>query len=257
MNKNKFLALEEWFDNYVNNFSLTDPTEQENIDLKYKHTYKVCEMIERIAKELVVEEGLYIAKTIALFHDVGRFKQYNQYKTFSDAESEDHAELGIKILLDNNVLADLEELIVQLVLTAISYHNKATLPENESEEPLFYSKLIRDADKLDIWRVVLKDYNKESRNKTVGLGLEDNDKISDYVYHQIMKEDVVEYERLQTLNDFKLIQMGWVYDINFGPSFEVIKERNYIDRLFETLPKSKRANQVYAKIKSYLIEQIN
>jgi hypothetical protein len=44
---------------------------------------------------------------------------------------------------------------------------------------------------------------------------------------------------LKTLNDFKLLQISWVFDINFIPSFRAIEKNNFIDMIEETLPKVK------------------
>ncbi|AGB40737.1 putative domain HDIG-containing protein [Halobacteroides halobius DSM 5150] len=256
MNKKLFLALQNWFNNYVDQYSFSNPKDQENIDLKFKHSYKVCNRMTDIAKEILPPEELYTAKTIALFHDLGRFEQYKRYKTFADAKSEDHAALGVKILKDNNIFTEVDQSTTELILKAITYHNQATLPQTESKKCLVYSKLIRDADKLDIWRVVLKEYNSPSNNSTVGLGLADKPKISDEIYQQLMREEVINYQDLKTLNDFKLLQMGWVYDINFKESFRIIKEKDYIDRLFKTLPDTKKAKRVYDKINSYLNQKL-
>ncbi|WP_245684787.1 HD domain-containing protein [Orenia metallireducens] len=257
MNKEIFESLKIWFDNYTKQFSFANPNEQENIDLKYKHSYEVCKFIIKIAKSLPLNKSqLYTAKVIALFHDLGRFEQYAKYKTFSDTKSEDHAKLGVKILKENEVLALVNDTTAQIILKAISYHNKVQLPTDESEECLFYTKLIRDADKLDIWRVVLENYNSKSRNKTVGLGLADTTEISTNVYNQVMNREVVRYENLKSLNDFKLIQIGWVYDINFQKSFEIIKDKQYIEQLFKTLPNSKKLADLHCRINAYLGEKL-
>lgn len=257
MKQQQFLNIEQQFDNYVSNFSLEDPADQQNIDLKYKHSYQVCRKMNQIIEDMLNQEQSYIAQTIALLHDIGRFKQYQEYKTFADAKSEDHAQLGVSVIKNNNFLATVDTATKELILKAIQYHNKPYLPDNESEECLLYTKLIRDADKLDIWRVVLKEYNSSSTNQAVGLGLSQENKISEAVQKQIMNETVVKYEDLQTLNDFKLLQMGWVFDINFGPSFEIIKEKEYIERLYDTLPQTPATKKIYTKIKSYLEQQIN
>ena len=257
MEQQRFLNIQQQFDTYVNNFSLPNSEEQQNIDLKYEHSYQVCDKMAAITAHMLEENRRYIAKAIALLHDIGRFKQYQKYKTFADAKSEDHAQLGVAVIKNNNFLATVDSPTKDLILKAIQYHNNPYLPTNESEECLLYTKLIRDADKLDIWRVVLKEYNSSSTNQAVGLGLSQEDKISEAVQEQIMNEAVVKYEDLTTLNDFKLLQMGWVFDINFGPSFEIIKEKEYIERLYDTLPQTPVTKQIYTKIKSYLEQQIN
>ncbi|MBM7556569.1 HD domain-containing protein [Halanaerobacter jeridensis] len=255
MNQQLLFNIQEQFDNYVSQFSLSDPEEQQNIDLKYQHSYQVCNKMKKIIDDMLEGKEAYIAQTIALLHDIGRFKQYQEYKTFADAKSEDHAQLGVSVIKDNDLLATVDPINRELILKAIQYHNKPYLPENESEECLLYTKLIRDADKLDIWRVVLKEYTNQSDNNTVNLGLSTAEKISDAVYQQIMAEEVVKYEDLETISDFKLLQMGWVFDINFGPSFTIIKEKEYIDRLYDTLPKTPATKEIYSKINSYLEQQ--
>ncbi|MFO7819142.1 MAG: HD domain-containing protein [Halanaerobacter sp.] len=257
MNKQSFIQIKKDFDNYLSTFSLVDPEEQQNIDLKYNHSYQVCRKMSRITDDMLPEKKTYIAQTIALLHDIGRFKQYQEYKTFADAKSEDHAQLGVTVIKNNDFLTEVDDITRKLILKAIHYHNKPHLPANESDECLLYTKLIRDADKLDIWRVVLKEYNSTSNNQAVGLGLSQEDKISATVQEQIMNEEVVKYEDLQTLNDFKLLQMGWVFDINFGPSFKIIKEQEYIERLYETLPQTSKIKAIYNKIISYLEQKTN
>lgn len=257
MNQKIFEKIKTKFNNYVSQFSLTKAEEQQNIDLKYKHSYQVCKMMKKITADILTEEEKYIAQTIALLHDIGRFKQYEKYKTFADAKSEDHAQLGVNVIQANNFLAEVKANIKELILKAIKYHNNPYLPEGESTTALLYTKLIRDADKLDIWRVVINEYKSSTKNEAVGLELSTAPQISAKVYQDIMEEQVVKYEDLQTLNDFKLLQMGWVFDINFAKSFVLIKENKYIEELYNTLPQNQRTKNIYNKITSYLKEQIN
>jgi len=48
---------------------------------------------------------------------------------------------------------------------------------------------------------------------------------------------------LKTLNDFKLLQIGWVYDLNFVPSFQIVKKKKYLEKLEEALPQSKEIKE--------------
>jgi hypothetical protein len=45
---------------------------------------------------------------------------------------------------------------------------------------------------------------------------------------------------LKSLDDYKLLSIGWVYDLNFKLSFEKVRKRRYIDKLAETLPQSRK-----------------
>lgn len=153
MQKNDLDFFKKWFLEYVDQFSASDYLTQDNIKRKIEHTGRVRENILLLAKsEKIGEEESRLAESIALFHDLGRFEQFMRYKTFVDSESEDHALLGVKILKRTGILSHLPPNEKYLLLKAIEYHNRLEIPEcsKSSKELLFYSKLIRDADKLDI-----------------------------------------------------------------------------------------------------------
>jgi putative nucleotidyltransferase with HDIG domain len=74
-------------------------------------------------------EDTLLAEAIGLFHDVGRFRQYETYKTFDDSISVNHATLGAKVLLENNVLQRLPKQEQDLILRGVTLHNVFSLPE--------------------------------------------------------------------------------------------------------------------------------
>lgn len=247
--------LKEWFDNYVYTFKTGDENQQENIALKEEHTRRVCKEILDIGKELGLNENeLCLSETIALFHDIGRFEQYARYQTFVDSQSVDHSLLGVKILEENNILCSLDEPVQDLILRTIRYHNRATLPREETETCLFFAKLLRDADKLDIWRVVTDYYHQKNgkRNSVIECGLPDTPEISEEVYYDLMNKKIVDVRHVKNLNDFKLLQIGWVFDINFSPTLQRIKTRHYLDMIRDVLPKSKKIKDIFAVAQSFL-----
>ncbi|HUX55398.1 MAG TPA: HD domain-containing protein [Bacteroidales bacterium] len=243
--------LRTWFTSYVKTFKYDNDELQRNIDIKREHTERVTEEIINIGKQLGFnDDELNLAEIIALFHDIGRFEQYDRYKTFSDHKSEDHAELGIKILTKYNVLDILDEEIQILILCSIRYHNQASLPDKETKTCLFYSRLIRDADKLDIWRVVTGYYHRKNGRRNVALELElpDTPGISKEVYKALMNRQSVEMKHVKNINDIKLLQAGWVYDINFKPTLDFIKERRYLEMIREALPESPEIDEIFGPI---------
>lgn len=247
--------LKEWFDNYVYTFKTGDKNQRENIALKEEHTRRVRKEILDIGKELELDEhALCLAETIALFHDIGRFEQYARYQTFVDSRSVDHALLGVKILEDNTVLRSLDKPVQDLILRTIRYHNRATLPREETETCLFFAKLLRDADKLDIWRVVTDHYHqeKDKRNDAIEYGLPDTPVISEEVYYDLMNKKIVDITHVRNLNDFKLLQIGWVFDINFSSTLQRVKTRHYLDMIRDVLPKTKKIKDIFAVAQSFL-----
>lgn len=248
--------LRLWFRDYVGTFKNDDNDLQTNIDIKEKHTGRVTEEIICIGKELgLSDDELKLAEVIALFHDIGRFEQYYRYRTFSDQKSEDHAELGIKILLRNNVLGKVDEEIQKLIFCSIRYHNRPSLPGDETKICLFYSRLIRDADKLDILRVISKYYQDKDgiRNEALVLELADTPGISEEVYQDLMNKRIVNIKQVRNLNDFKLLQAGWIYDINFKPTLDCIKKRGYLENIKSVLPESEQTQRIFETIDSHLL----
>jgi HD-GYP domain-containing protein (c-di-GMP phosphodiesterase class II) len=91
--------LIRWFHQYVDTFRSSDIQFQRNIDLKYEHILKVRDAIMEIAEsEALNSEQIRLAGIMALFHDIGRFKQYLIFNTFSDRKSKNHALLGLQVL---------------------------------------------------------------------------------------------------------------------------------------------------------------
>ena len=259
INQETVSTLKTWFSDYVETFRSGDQERDRNIDLKDEHTRRVCTEILDIGRSLRLNlENLFLAELTALFHDVGRFEQYARYGTFSDHKSEDHAKLGVKILQKYDVLKGLDPSRRELILKVISYHNRVEIPEGETEACVFFAKLLRDADKLDIWRVVTDYYRQVDgpRNGTIELGLPDGPEISDEVCADLKAGRIVRMRSMKTLNDFKLLQMAWIYDVNFPRTFEILRERGYMEMIRDALPQSEKVSEIYATIRSYLEERI-
>lgn len=240
--------LKDWFINYVKTFKYNDSEVQQNIDLKEKHTMRVCNEIINIGKELKLNDHeLRLAEIIALLHDVGRFEQYARYRTFADRKSEDHAVLGIRVLEEQGVLKQFEDEIKNIILFSVKNHNQALIAHNESEACIFFARLIRDADKLDILKVVTDYYHRKdnTKNGTLELDLPDTPGFSEKVYRDLMNKKIVNMKNLNNLNDFKLLQVGWMFDINFQPTLDCIKERRYLELIRGVLPESKKIDEIF------------
>ena len=251
--------LNLWLENYIKGFASRDPNVQGALDLKQAHTGRVCKAILDIGRhEGLSADDLYMAEMAALLHDIGRFEQYRKYKTFSDARSENHALLGLKIISESNVLQRIDPARARTIMRAIEYHNKAALPAGENGRDLFFMKLLRDADKVDIWHVVTDYYANahKDRNPTIELNLPDTPDLSDAVCRSLMNGNIVQMRDLKTLNDFKLLQIGWIYDINFRRTFQMVQERKYLERILAALPEgSTRIEKVYERAREYLYQK--
>lgn len=254
-------TLKGWFETYVRGFFSEDAMVQKNINMKKSHTHRVCDIIVDIGNSLALSpEDLGIAEITALLHDVGRFEQYKRYGTFVDHRSEDHAALGLGIIQTHRILKELEGDTTKLILQAVKYHNRIALPRGEGHRTLFFSKLLRDADKIDIWRVVTNHYQRAVRdaNPAVELDLSRDDQISDSAFETVMNGGLIKTTDLKTLNDFKVLQMGWIYDINYPRTFEMIREKGYLELIRDTLPtNSSRVAAIYNRVNGYLTHHLD
>jgi len=256
LNVEDLLYFKNWFSSYVASFASDDPEISKNIDLKYGHTMRVCKEAVDIGKDLMLAPSdLLLAETTALFHDVGRFEQYRKYRTFSDKKSVNHAAFGVEILRQRGVLNRLAPPVQELILKVIAYHNRASLPDDESPLCLFFSRLLRDADKLDIWWVLTEYYRMKAAgetNETIELDLPDTPGISPTIYANLIHGEVILFEKMKNLNDFKLFQVGWVYDINFTPTLKSLKERDYLSKIQVVLPDIDEVRKIFETVHSYM-----
>ncbi len=239
MDQENVTAIRSWFSDYCRSFYSSDEDFQRNITLKEQHTFQVCSNSVKICLEENLEENrVLLAEIIALLHDVGRFEQYRQYKTFRDSISVNHAELGAQILEDYEVLAPFYPHERSLIAHAVELHNVFSIPAKVPEEIQLFLKIIRDADKLDIWRVFLEYFSQpeDMRASAAGLGLPDRPECSPKILEHLAQKEIVRLSSVKTLNDFKLMQLSWVYDLNFTASFRLLVERDDINSLAATLP---------------------
>lgn len=239
MNRTVLDELKSWFSRYCRGFYAEDAADNRNYLLKEQHTYRVCENINLLTGSLALAENERLtAEAIALFHDLGRFEQYRRHKTFRDAISVNHAALGVQVLSAERVLEDLPTEERSTIFRAVTLHNAYLLPSSLDERELFFTRLVRDADKLDIWEVFISYYElpEEERASAVGLGFPDLPECSPGVVECLNRREMVHLSALKTLTDFKLLQLSWVFDLNFPAAFRLVLERDCLGRLAATLP---------------------
>jgi putative nucleotidyltransferase with HDIG domain len=255
MNEDIVHSLHIWFQNYVRSCSSSVPDDQRNIAIKEMHTHEVCSNAVRIAKDLGLDRrDAALAEIIALFHDVGRFSQYRHYKTFDDSISINHAVQGAKLLVEHEVLHDLPKQDQDIVIRCVTLHNVFSLPESLNERSLLFAKLIRDADKLDIVRVVIEycKQDKRDRAEAVALGLPDVPDYSPAVLACLTRGELARKEALTTLTDFKLLQLAWFYGLNFTCSLQMVDERGYIATLAAMLPRGRDIDGAVRIVSDYV-----
>jgi hypothetical protein len=249
-------TFRRWFDAYTNRFLGKNEYVDAHLRIKQEHTQHTCAEILFLAERLALDDNQKrIAETVALFHDLGRFPQFSEYRTYTDARSVDHARLSVEVLRQEGVLGSLRREERQWVETAIEHHGRKSLPADLDGQALLFSKLIRDADKLDIFRVVVEIYRRHRADPDkfqFEIELPDEPHYSPEVLEAVMGAQLMEYTKLRTLNDLRLCQIGWVHDMNFAASLERLKDRGFLDRLFDYLPQTADTAKVRDKIHEHI-----
>ncbi len=256
MEQKQLEKFRAWFDDYVSGFYGDDEYVNANLKMKEQHTHRTCSEMRYLAQEIGLSDSQkQVAEVVALFHDIGRFEQFTTYRTYNDARSTDHCVLGVKVLGRAKVLEKLDPTERQWIARAIEYHGRKELPGDLNGQALLFSKLIRDADKLDVLYTVTE-YYRQYRDNGEGFMLDlefpDEPGYSAKVVEGVLQGRLIDYDELRTLNDAKLVQLGWVYDVNFPATLERIKQRRFLEKLLEFLPKTHDIEMVREKIFEYV-----
>ena len=180
-----FQKAEKAFKEYLKNYNIDDGS----IALKIRHTYEVVRKSEYIAIGLELDkENIELAKIIALLHDIGRFEQIKEFNEFNDKKIE-HAEFGVKVLFKDNLIRKFveERKYDDIINKAIYNHNKFEIEENLNDIELLQCKIIRDADKLDNFRVKQEDKFEDMFPKIYNSETINYENISAKVYEDFMQ----------------------------------------------------------------------
>jgi len=229
----------DFFHSHVESFRKGTPEDVANIDLKRDHSLSVLKESRMITRSLDLAPGFAgLCHVAALFHDLGRFTQYETYRTFNDKESEDHGRLGLKVLRQTGVLEGLSPRERSLVRTAVLLHNRRFLPRGLRPDAALAVRVVRDADKLDIFPVLLKYFAPNvPLNPVVMLNLKPHEtEYTPGILSQVMDRRLAEYNDMVWINDFKLLICSWVYDLNFPATRRAVLERGYLDATLSLLP---------------------
>jgi putative nucleotidyltransferase with HDIG domain len=249
--------LKAWFNAYTRSFLTGDAQKDSAHQLKIDHTTRVCENIRLLARSIDLPENqMHIAETVALLHDVGRFEQYNRYGTFNDRKSINHATLGVEIMEKTGVLADFSDEERKWIVDAVRFHNAPALPSGKPTRELIFLRLIRDADKLDIWRVFADFYRYDNKPETaIVQHLPDLPEWSPSIIEDIVSRRMARFSHMKTLNDFKLLQLSWVFDLNFPETFVLARQRGDLTVIAGTLPDAPDLNRAVGVVMGELEEK--
>lgn len=246
----------EIFLTYANKYDRTNG----KIELKIVHTMAVAEVMEQLTALCEFPKRVCnLAGVCAVFHDIGRFEQVTQYDTFLDHLSRDHADLGCEVLAKENFLDFLPEREQQMVLTAIKNHNKFKIEDGLDEETLLLCKLIRDADKCDIFRVFACEEMVDTMGETYEQVAQET--VTKEVYDTIFRHETVLKTIRKTGLDIWVGFLAFFFDLYFDESIRILQMQKYymqpFNRIQFALPETERqVREIREEVERYIASRL-
>lgn len=253
-----FEKAKQAFEAYLEGYDRDD----EKVYLKIVHTYGVVECSAEIARRMGLnEEDIFLAKIIALLHDIGRFEQLRLYDSFEPGVF-DHAQYGADILFQEGQIREFlaDETWDEVIESAIRYHSAFQLPEISDERALLHAKLIRDADKLDNCRVKLEE-RVEILLGGVSAKEAGRQDISEKVWKACLNETSVLSENRKTNLDYWVSYIAYFFDIYFTETLQIILEHSYVEKIVDRLPcenlaSRERMQELKKRVIEYIINRV-
>lgn len=229
------------------------------LKLKLNHSFKVLENAKAIlAGEGVSGREAELGSIAALYHDIGRFAQFARFKTFNDRISINHGRQGVLTLRSMNLPGDISKEEWCQIRFAIGQHNVKSIRPNLPKRVSFMTKLVRDADKLDIFRIMITHFTSDTPDPEVTFNLDMSpDNYSDEIYTPVYNGEIGDYRRAKYANDFKLLAVGWLNDLYLTTTFKLLKKRGHLDTIFSLLPKNKKIQALKEKSNNFMHYKIN
>lgn len=231
-------VLYDWFHHYYVNFYSSDPDIMTMVQLKEKHSIRVAKHARTLAESIgFPAEKVTLAEIAGLLHDIARSEQAH-LKTFNDSISFDHGDRGVLRITNSGILKSFDAASQEVILFSVKHHNKMTVP-SASPDKMLLAGILRDADKLDIFRML----------PPITAGHD----YSDPLVELLLKGRPLPYSEVKTAADKRLIRLGWLYDINYPWTLTQLVDEGYADGLIDSLPNIPPFREIKNSFKAYII----
>jgi len=166
--------------------------------------------------------------------------------------------LSIDVLNQTTVLDPLPAGEKATIIDAIRFHNAPRLPANQPPASMVFMRLIRDADKLDIWKVFADYYRHHQRPEpAIVQHLVDLPTWEEKIVKAIADKRMARFQDMKSLNDFKLLQLSWVFDLHFPETFTQAKKRGDLAVIARSLPDHRILRHAIGVISDRLDEMVS
>jgi len=223
------------------------------LQLKQEHTLRVaanCGMLALAAG--CTARQIQLAQRIGWCHDLGRFLQFPRYQTFDDSKSIDHGQLSLKLIKGLQLDRDLKPEEKGIVWAAVLLHNRLELPGHLPVRTRFFSALLRDADRLDIFRIFADYYSQGPvADSPLELSYPDTGQISPAVLQAVLGGTSPSYRLGHSVQDMRLIKLSWAYTLETPGAAELFRTCGILEATRRVLPDTKDVHQALAAIDAW------
>ena len=231
--------VRKWFETFAEHFRDAAGNLPAPVALKLDHTRQVAENARGIACDLRWQpEDVRLAEALGWLHDVGRFVQYAEFGHFHDATSFNHGSRGADVVRDSGILDDLDAESRACLLDGIRFHNAKTIPAELSSTHRSFLQLLRDADKLDIFRVVIAGLERDGFRELADMWphIDLDGPVDTRLLDEIANRRHGDLAHVHSLADFLLLEISWIYDLHYAPSRERVRRGGVLDAIAAHLP---------------------
>ena len=220
-------------------YNVTKNNIYEMCELKIIHTRAVAENCARIAENMGLSEyDRDLAWIIGELHDFARFGQAVVTKSLDDSERFNHARLGARILFTHRMIDDIipnyeevSETDRTVMEKAVYHHSDYKLPDDLTDRELLFCRIIREADQLDIFRVIAESgweinygCSKDELLKT---------SISDAIAEAFYEQRLAEYSKRVTPADFHMAHIALCFGLGSESARQRAIEQGYLKKMMD------------------------
>ena len=142
------------------------------------------------------------------------------------------------------------------IIDSILMHNLQDLPKIEDKNMYFYASLLRDADKLDGFRNMIK-YDVNNKKIAYYKNKVNEPIISDDIYKQILENKTIYKYNLNTILEVQVTTLGYITsDINYDSTLRIIKDNDYVKKMFYKMQDIPKSRDIYEHVLDYVEKRL-
>ena len=220
-------------------YNATSGDVREMCERKIRHTSEVANNCRMIAqKKGLCDYDCDLAWVTGMLHDFARFGQAVRTHSFVDSVQFDHAKLGARLLFTHHLVDDIipgfegmcdeDKAVME---KAVLYHSDFELPGDLSEREKMFCVILRDADKLDIFRTVVE----SGPAKVYGCSMEEllRGDISPEIEEAFFEHRPALYSDRVTKADYLMAHIALYFGLQEESSRQRAAEQGYLARLMD------------------------